>query len=105
MNLNTLGPDPGWIARKADLIRQHHADWQLCFAVEDQSWYSLHRGHDRQRGELRASSLDMVAWKQLIQLQVEEIQQWRRTMAHYRRALQTRQNEERDTLEAEKRAL
>jgi hypothetical protein len=105
MHLDKLGSDPEWIARKVDLIRHHHADWQLCFAAEDESWRSLQRGHYRQRRELMGGSLDVVKWKQLIGQQVEAIQQWRWTMARYRLALHTKQDEESGTLEAEKRAL
>lgn len=105
MHLDKLGLSPKWTTRKLDLIRQHHADWQLCFAAEDESWHSLRRGHNRQRGELMSGSFDVVKWKQLIQQQLEEIQQWRWTMASYRLALQTRQDAESDNLDAEKRAL
>lgn len=105
MLLDKHSSNPDWTEQKLALMRQHHAEWQFCFDLEDESWHSLQRRHYRQRRELEAGPLEQIKRNQLIKQQIQDIQDWHKTIDSYRQTLRAHQAGEIFNLDEAKRAL
>ncbi|MBC3789350.1 hypothetical protein [Spirosoma utsteinense] len=105
MLFDKLSSNPEWTEQKLALMRQHHAEWQFCFDLEDESWHSLQRRHYRQCSELEAHSLDVLKRVQLIKQQIQDIQDWHKMIDSYRQTLRAHQAGETLNLDEAKRAL
>jgi hypothetical protein len=105
MDLKKVSGDPDWTMRKINLLRKQSADWQLCFALEDETWASMKKKHHQQRRTLIDETSGTGDLMNLMNQQVRDIQEWHTAVEKYRNALQARLTQETVDLDKEKQAL